>query len=44
MKKQQSSSNRDRAEHEQRKAHPGNGKSPRVVAMPSVAAPARAVS
>jgi DNA primase catalytic core len=40
----QSSSNRDHAEHERRKVHPGNGKSSRVVAMPSVAAPARAVS
>ena len=41
---QQRSSNRDHAEHERRKVHPGNGKSSRVVAMPSVAAPARAVS
>jgi DNA primase len=38
------SSIRDRDQREQRKAHPGNGKSSRVVAMPSVAAPARAVS
>jgi DNA primase len=38
------SSIRDRDEGEQRKAHPGNGKSSRVVAMPNVAAPARAVS
>jgi len=38
------SSNRDRDPGEHRKAHPGNGKSARVVAMPNVAAPARAVS
>jgi hypothetical protein len=35
---------RDRDPGEYRKAHPGNGKSSRVVAMPSVGAPARAVS
>ncbi|HEY0465432.1 MAG TPA: hypothetical protein VGC79_14555 [Polyangiaceae bacterium] len=34
----------DRAESGQRKVHPGNGKSSRVIAMPNVAAPARAVS
>jgi hypothetical protein len=38
------SSTRDRNQSADRKAHPGNGKSSRVVAMPSVAAPARAVS
>jgi DNA primase len=38
------SSIRDRGQREHRKAHPGNGKSSRVVAMPNVAAPARAVS
>ena len=38
------SSMRDRDQREQRKAHPGNSKSSRIVAMPSVAAPARAVS
>jgi DNA primase catalytic core len=43
-KQHQSSSNRDPAERGERKVHPGNGKSSRVVAMPSVAAPARAVS
>jgi hypothetical protein len=38
------SSIRDRDKGEHRKAHPGNGKSAHVVAMPNVAAPARAVS
>jgi DNA primase catalytic core len=44
VSQQKISSNRDRAERERRKAHPGNGKSSRVVAMPNVATPARAVS
>ncbi len=44
MNEQKISSDRDRHQREQQKAHPGNGKSARVVAMPSVAAPARAVS
>jgi len=35
---------RDREPRQQRTAHPGNGKSSCVVAMPSVGAPARAVS
>jgi DNA primase catalytic core len=35
---------RDREPQQQRPAHPGNGKSSRVVAMPSVVVPARAVS
>jgi len=35
---------RDREPRQHRTAHPGNGKSSRVVAMPSVVAPARAVS
>jgi len=39
-----SSSIRDRDQSAHRKSHPGNGKSAHVVAMPSVAAPARAVS
>jgi len=44
MNQRQISSNRDRDQGEQRKAHPGNGKSSRVVTMPARTAAARAVS
>jgi DNA primase len=40
----ENSSIRDREPRQHRAAHPGNGKSSRVVAMPSVVVPARAVS
>lgn len=40
----ETSSIRERGQREQGKAHLGNGKSSRVIAMPNVAAPARAVS